>query len=109
MGRENETSSCSISTAFVDHWDAEPPVNIRVHDALRKITAHRLQEQALQAIQDGQTQKGTASLRTAEQKLFRLRLDPVEVAGSLLPSKACKVILEALPTKLMRRVSQGRK
>ena len=52
---------------------------------------------------------GTVSLRVAEKKLFRLRLDPVEMAGSLLPSKACKIILDALPTKLMRRISQGRK
>jgi Ca-activated chloride channel homolog len=74
MGLENQTSASHISTAFVESWDSEPPVHLRVHDSLRKITAHRLQEQAMQAIQEGQTQKGTASLRTAAKHL--------EAAGS---------------------------
>ncbi len=69
LGRERETYACQIGTTFVEKWDSEPPVHHRVHDALRKITAHRLQEQAMQAIQDGQTQKGTASLRTAAKHL----------------------------------------
>jgi Ca-activated chloride channel homolog len=85
MARENETATSRISTSFVDHWDTELPVNIRVHDALRKITAHRLQEQAMQAIQDGQTQKGTASLRTAAKHL--------EAAGS--PELAKLALAEA--------------
>jgi Ca-activated chloride channel homolog len=62
---DRERSSSTLVTRFVEKWDVEPPVHHRVHDALRKITAHRLQEQAMQAIQDGQTQKGTASLRIA--------------------------------------------
>jgi Ca-activated chloride channel family protein len=85
MGRENETATSRIATSFVEHWDTEPPVNLRVHDALRKITAHRLQEQAMQAIQDGQTQKGTASLRTAAKHL--------EAAGS--PELAKLALAEA--------------
>jgi Ca-activated chloride channel family protein len=85
LGLENQVSSCKVSAAFVDQWDSEPPVHLRVHDALRKITAHRLQEQALQAIQDGQTQKGTASLRTAAQHL--------EAAGS--PDLAKLALAEA--------------
>ena len=56
-----------------------------MHDALRKITAHRLQEQALQAIQEGQTQKSTASLRTAAKHL--------EAAGS--PELAKLALAEA--------------
>jgi predicted O-methyltransferase YrrM len=52
---------------------------------------------------------GAESLRAAEAKLFLLRLDPVEVAGSLLPRRICEIILGAMPAKLMRRVSQGRK
>jgi Ca-activated chloride channel family protein len=85
LGLENQTSSCRISAAFVEQWDNEPPVHLRVHDALRKITAHRLQEQALQAIQEGQTQKGTASLRTAAKHL--------EAAGS--PELAKLALAEA--------------
>ncbi|HVA88968.1 MAG TPA: VWA domain-containing protein [Chloroflexota bacterium] len=74
LGRDRESTSLKLSTTFVDKWEKEPPVHHRVHDALRKITAHRLQEQAMQAIQEGQTQKGTASLRTAANHL--------EAAGS---------------------------
>lgn len=74
LGRERESTARTLSTIFVEKWEVEPPVHHRVHDALRKITAHRLQEQAMQAIQDGQTQKGTASLRTAASHL--------EAAGS---------------------------
>ena len=69
QGREHETVRYHLKTEFVERNDNEPPVQQRVHDALRKITAHRLQEQAMQAIQDGQTQKGTASLRTAARHL----------------------------------------
>ena len=74
-----------------------------------QVQIHDVSDEGLLEAVKLRAQPGAASLRTAEQKLFRLRLDPVEVAGSLLPSKACKVILEAMPTKLMRRVSQGRK
>lgn len=69
LGREHESVEYHITTTFVEHWDSDPPVDLRVHDALRKITAHRLQEQAMQAINEGQTQKGTASLRTAAKHL----------------------------------------
>lgn len=68
-GRENESVRYHLSTTFVERWDSDPPVDLRVHDALRKITAHRLQEQAMQAIQEGQTQRGTANLRTAAKHL----------------------------------------
>ena len=69
LGRERESVEYQIATTFVERWDSDPPVDLRVHDALRKITAHRLQEQAMQAINEGQTQKGTASLRTAAKHL----------------------------------------
>ncbi|HWE62640.1 MAG TPA: VWA domain-containing protein [Chloroflexota bacterium] len=69
MGLEHECSDYHLAVNFVERWDADPPVDLRVHDALRKITAHRLQEQAMQAIQEGQTQKGTANLRTAAKHL----------------------------------------
>ncbi len=82
---ENSTSTGRISTMFVERWESEPSVHIRVHDALRKITAHRLQEQAMLAIQEGQTQKGTASLRTAAKHL--------EAAGS--PELAKLALAEA--------------
>jgi Ca-activated chloride channel family protein len=63
------TSTCVLNANFVNEDKPEPPVQTRVLDALRKITAYRLQEQAVQAIEDGQTLKGTASLRTAAKHL----------------------------------------
>jgi hypothetical protein len=62
-------AQCALSATFVDASEPEPAVHNRILDALRKITAHRLQEQAMQAIEDGQTLKGTASLRTAAKHL----------------------------------------
>jgi Ca-activated chloride channel family protein len=102
-GREGEMCSSTVTTTFVDRWDSEPPVNPRVHDALRKITAHRLQEQALQAIQEGQSQKGTASLRTAAQhleaagspelaKLARAEADRVERHGQAQAGNMKRII-----------------
>ena len=85
LSLEGQVSACKVTTSFVDQWDREPPVHLRVHDALRKITAHRLQEQAMVAIQEGQTQKGTASLRTAAKHL--------EAAGS--PELAKMAVAEA--------------
>jgi hypothetical protein len=69
LGRVGELIQYHLQTTFVERWESEPQVDFRVHDALRKITAHRLQEQAMQAIQEGQTQKGTANLRTAAKHL----------------------------------------
>ena len=80
--------------SLLDNW------RVQIHDVSDEglLDAVKLREQP-----------GAASLRAAEQKLFSLRLDPVEVAGRLLPRQVCKIVLNALPTKLMRRVSQGRK
>ena len=69
LGIERGTSTCVLGVNFVDEEELEPAVHSGVLDALRKITAYRLQEQAVQAIEDGQTLKGTASLRTAAKHL----------------------------------------
>jgi predicted O-methyltransferase YrrM len=80
--------------SLLDNWQ------LQIHD----ISAEGLLE--AEKLRD---QPGKESLRAAEKKLFFLRLDPVEVTGSLLPQKACKMILNALPKKLTLRISQGRK
>jgi predicted O-methyltransferase YrrM len=74
-----------------------------------RVQIHDVSDEGLLAAVKLRKQPNTASLRAAERKLFSLRLDPIEVAGSLLPSKACRMILDALPKKLTLRVSQGRK
>jgi Ca-activated chloride channel family protein len=102
-GREDEAVRYQLSTNFVERWDSEPSVDLRVHDALRKITAHRLQEQAMQAIQEGQTQKGTANLRTAAKhleaagcpdlaSLANAEADRVERQGQALAGNMKKII-----------------
>jgi predicted O-methyltransferase YrrM len=74
-----------------------------------RVQIHDVSDEGLLEAVKLREQPGAASLHVAEKKLFCLRLDPVEVAGSLLPSKVCKVILNMLPRKLTVRVSQGRK
>ena len=49
------------------------------------------------------------SLKAAERKLTGMRLAPVELAARLLPSKVCAWALRAMPGRLARRLSQGRK
>jgi hypothetical protein len=48
------------------------------------------------------------SRRRASALLRKLRMNPVEIIGSILPSSACRVILGLMPEKLRLRVSQGR-
>jgi predicted O-methyltransferase YrrM len=74
-----------------------------------KTQLHEVSDEGLLETVKLRARPSAGSLRAAERKLLSLRLDPVEMAGSLLPSKICKIILAAMPTKLMRRVSQGRK
>jgi predicted O-methyltransferase YrrM len=49
-----------------------------------------------------------SSRRTAAAVLRKLRLDPVECIGSILPRSVCEVLLNLMPEKLRKRVSQGR-
>lgn len=49
-----------------------------------------------------------SSRRSAAAVLRKLRLDPVEFVGRILPSSLCRMILGLMPKKLCLRVSQGR-
>jgi len=80
--------------AMFDNWES------RLHDIsdegllyARKIAPH----------------PSPASLRAARWKLFKMRLDPVEIAGALMPRQLCKWILDRLPERLSKRIAQGRK
>jgi predicted O-methyltransferase YrrM len=53
-------------------------------------------------------QPSAASLKSAEKKLFNLRLQPVELVARFLPSKVCELALRAMPARLAHRLSQGR-
>jgi len=47
-----------------------------------------------------------ASLRTAEQKLRRLRMEPKEAVSAVLPSWLCVIILKLLPRRLARSLGE---
>jgi len=49
------------------------------------------------------------SLRKAKRLLTRMRLEPVEFLGRIMPKSLCGLILRILPTKLMLAISQGRR
>jgi predicted O-methyltransferase YrrM len=49
------------------------------------------------------------SRRAAEAKLWSLRCNPVEIAAAILPSRVCSFFLRILPSRLARRLSDGRK
>ena len=50
----------------------------------------------------------SASLRAARRALWRLRLQPAELAAAILPAGLCSLILRLLPRKLSLRLSDGR-
>lgn len=47
------------------------------------------------------------SLRVANRLLFKMRLEPAEIAAAILPSAVCGFILKLLPKRLSRRLSDG--
>jgi predicted O-methyltransferase YrrM len=49
-----------------------------------------------------------ASLRGARLHLFRMRLEPAELAAALLPAKVCGIVLRLLPRHVSLRLGQGR-
>jgi len=50
-----------------------------------------------------------SSLRSARMALLRMRLNPVEVAAAVTPSRVCRLALGLLPVAWSRRLSDGRK
>jgi predicted O-methyltransferase YrrM len=48
------------------------------------------------------------SLRSARMHLLRMRLEPAEVAATLLPAKLCKLVLMLMPERIRRRLAEGR-
>lgn len=49
------------------------------------------------------------SLRNAERHLLKMRMNPIEITGRILPSWLCGLILRVIPTRLARSISDGRK
>ena len=74
-----------------------------------RVKIHDISDEGLLDAEKLREQPSPASRRTAERNLFSLRLEPVELVGRWLPSRACKILLAALPKKLTLRVAEGRK
>jgi predicted O-methyltransferase YrrM len=53
-------------------------------------------------------QPSPASLRMANGRLLKLRLNPAEVASALLPASVCGFILRLLPRRMSMKLSDGR-
>jgi len=49
-----------------------------------------------------------SSRRAAAARLRKLRFDPVELIGKILPSSVCRILLDRMPEKLRLRIGQGR-
>jgi predicted O-methyltransferase YrrM len=53
-------------------------------------------------------QPSASSLWSARRALLRMRLNPVEIAAAVVPSRICGLVLGLLPDSLSRRLSEGR-
>ncbi len=78
----------------LDHWSSQ------MHDVSEEglFQAHKVSERA-----------SPKSRRNAEAILRRMRLNPLEVAGAILPHRANEFVLRFLPSHLIKRITQGRR
>jgi hypothetical protein len=61
------------------------------------VQLHELSEVGLLDAIKLQDRPGPASLRAAERRLFRMRLEPMELAAAILPSSLRKIIVKPCP------------
>lgn len=73
-----------------------------------EMRVHELSNYGLLHARKIRLQPSAASLRAAEQKLSRLRLEPVEIIARCTPSWLCGLILRLLPKKLVRKLTVGK-
>jgi predicted O-methyltransferase YrrM len=70
---------------------------------------HDVSDEGLLHARKTKAQPSPESLRLARGWLRRLRLNPVEIAAAVLPSRICGLCLQLMPQSLARRLSDGRK
>lgn len=80
--------------SLLDNWET------RLHD---------LSDEGLLEARKLRSEPSPASARAAAGKLLRLRANPVELAGRLLPKPVNALLLRLLPRGLRAAVAQGRK
>lgn len=78
----------------LDHWSSQ---------------LHDISEEGLFQARKIRDVPSPHSLRTAEQTLRRLRSNPIEVLGSILPSSVNAFLLRLLPARLIKQITQGRR
>jgi len=77
----------------LDNWRTE------LHDVSEEGLLHAVKTAA---------EPSSSSLKSAKQQLLRLKCNPVEIAAALIPSGVCRFILNRLPRRFARRLSDGR-
>jgi predicted O-methyltransferase YrrM len=70
-------------------------------------TMHDVSENGLFYAKKTAAHPSPQSLRAASRKLFKLRLQPAEIAAAFLPSWICGFVLKLLPSGFSRRLSDG--
>jgi predicted O-methyltransferase YrrM len=74
-----------------------------------RVTIHDVSDEGLLHAQKLAERPSIASARAARLSLLKARLQPVEIAASILPASACGFILGLLPRRFALRLSDGRK
>lgn len=72
-----------------------------------RVYLHQVSEVGLLEAKKIADAPSASSKRKAAMRLLRLRLNPIELAASFLPSKVCGFFLSLLPKKFARRLSDG--
>lgn len=70
---------------------------------------HDVSEEGLFQARKIRPHPSPSSRARAQRTLVRLRLNPTEVLGRMLPRQANKMLLRLLPESLVRRITQGRR
>jgi predicted O-methyltransferase YrrM len=78
----------------LDHWNC---------------TVHDISEEGLFQAHKIRAQPSPESFRRAEADLRRMRLNPIEVTGALLPRRVNEFLSRLLPMSLLKRITQGRR
>ncbi|HEY3901255.1 MAG TPA: class I SAM-dependent methyltransferase [Chthoniobacter sp.] len=73
-----------------------------------RVEIHNVSEEGLLSATKLAPAPSETSQRSAAALLRKLRLNPVECIGSILPRSLCGFLLDLMPEKLRLRVSQGR-
>jgi hypothetical protein len=69
---------------------------------------HDVSEEGLLQSRKVAAKPSPASQRAANRVLWRLRMDPAELAGALLPRSVCSLLLQMMPRRLAVRLGEGR-